>query len=518
MASLIRELAVSGARKSDGSALASGKVFLYSPGTTTIVAGYTDDTLGTAHTTVGGGIALDAGGRIAIWINGVVDVVVTDSSGTTVATWLSYNRTRAEQVQVEHESYTGALTDPVTGSVTQDLGGKTDLDTLLTRAGESLGTDFEYKESSGATARPYIEVIRGMQVSVKDFGAVGNGIADDTTPIQQALNEAKRLRGVCFFDPGTYIASSVATLSGATGVIVRGALGSVLQSSSTTANVLALASCTDCVVENLTLTSSATSTGTSLAITGAAGITLRHVFASNGQIGCDLTGTNAEVSDCDFRASGGGAAGRGFRSAAVNVRVFGGTFIAGSGAAIEFTGAAAYTSVIGAFFGTNSPTSPTGILFHSSLTGSKFRIEGCPTLALQTAPIDVSGVTVWPAIRQSGNGVIPAELSFATGTTQAPIIKLGNEIRLTASSGGAGTVTIDNPTVLPSGTDANELYFDFIFKNAAGGAVTWDVSGATAIDLAAAIPTTAAHTIAVRMRWDSTTSSLREMSRADTVT
>lgn len=298
MAALIRELALAGSRLTTGAANASGKVFLYSPGTTTVVAGYTDNTLGTAHTTVGGGIALDAGGRVTIYVNDVVDVVVTNSSGTTVNTWLNYNATRAEQVEVENDGYTGAITES-SGAVSQGLGGKTDLDTVLTSAFTSIGPDFNYLESTGATQRPYIEVIRGMQVSVKDFGAVGNAVADDTAAIQAALNEAKRLHGVCFIDPGTYLAASVLTLASATGVVIRGAVGSTIQSTSTTANVLALSSCTGCVVENVALTSSATSTGTSLAITGANGISLRNVSASNGQIGCDLGGANIQLHECD---------------------------------------------------------------------------------------------------------------------------------------------------------------------------------------------------------------------------
>src|SRR3990172_7187836 len=116
MAALIRELAVSGSRKADGTANASGRVFLYSPGTTTAAVGYTSDTLAEAHTTVSGGIALDAAGRVSIWINDPVDVVIQDSSGSTLRTLLGYNKVRAEQVEVEHASFTGALTAPVPGA------------------------------------------------------------------------------------------------------------------------------------------------------------------------------------------------------------------------------------------------------------------------------------------------------------------------------------------------------------------------------------------------------------------
>lgn len=65
-------------------------------------------------------------------------------------------------------------------------------------------------------------------VNVKDFGAVGNGVADDTTPIQNAINAAL-LRGsnvagsaygaTVFFPPGTYKLTSPLVAAG-TGSII----------------------------------------------------------------------------------------------------------------------------------------------------------------------------------------------------------------------------------------------------------------------------------------------------------
>jgi len=57
-------------------------------------------------------------------------------------------------------------------------------------------------------------------VSVKDFGASGDGVADDTVAIQNAINAAK-IGNVVYFPPGTYKISSVLTLYA--GVTLRGA-------------------------------------------------------------------------------------------------------------------------------------------------------------------------------------------------------------------------------------------------------------------------------------------------------
>ena len=518
MARLIESLAVSGSRKSDGTVNASGFVFLYEPGTTSRVFGYTSDDLSEAWTTTDGGIPLDSAGKADIWINDPVDVVVQDSDGATVSTFLGFNKVRAEQVEVENDGYTGALTDSA-GAVTQALGGKTFLDTLLTRAFTSMGPDFQVKESSGATPVNIVDFLREVWISVTQFDADPTGITDSTEAIQSAINRVKaRGGGVVYLPPGTYKTSSVLTLASGTGVKILGAGPGVstIASSSTSANGLTLSSCTSCTVENLTVYSTSTTSGTSITISSGNTILVNNVAAGNAVIGIDVTGSFITLRDC-LLSSISGASGRGIRSAAAGAFISGGQTIAGSGAAIEFTGAAARTTVVGVDFGSVIPSSPTGILFNSSLTGSKFDIIGCPSLGAQTTPIDVTGVTVWPAIRQWGNGIAGSATSTATGAAVAPVLMVGQEITLTAT-GGAGTVTVNAPSVLPSGTDANGLYYDFVFKNSAGGAVTWTTNAIFVLVGAVAIPSTDAHTICVRFRWDPATSELRECYRGDTVT
>jgi hypothetical protein len=48
-------------------------------------------------------------------------------------------------------------------------------------------------------------------VSVKDFGAVGNGIADDTAAIQAAVNAAELVSGCVYFPAGTYLVGTFTT-------------------------------------------------------------------------------------------------------------------------------------------------------------------------------------------------------------------------------------------------------------------------------------------------------------------
>jgi len=56
----------------------------------------------------------------------------------------------------------------------------------------------------GAVARTINSKLLDQYYTVTDFGAVGNGIADDTVAIQAALTAACAIGGTCFFPAGTY--------------------------------------------------------------------------------------------------------------------------------------------------------------------------------------------------------------------------------------------------------------------------------------------------------------------------
>ena len=74
---------------------------------------------------------------------------------------------------------------------------------------------------AGAVARTVESKLRDT-VSVKDFGAVGNGVADDTVAIQAAI-DATPVYGTTFFPAGTYIITATLNLKSNTGVDGQGA-------------------------------------------------------------------------------------------------------------------------------------------------------------------------------------------------------------------------------------------------------------------------------------------------------
>lgn len=514
MSNLITSLAVAGCRKSDGTPNASGYVFLYAPGTTTIVPGYKDDALTEQWTTVGGGIPLDAAGRANIWVGGKVDVLITDASGATVNSLLGFNGTTASSVEVENAGYTGAIVDPVTEAVSQGAGGLTDLDTVLSRLAASVGgTDGQYKESKGATPRLIADVLRETHVSVKDFGALGNGKNDDTSACQQAITEAVKLGGgVVYFPPGIYKTSSALLVPSTTGVRLLGAGRSCAQIQCTNGaqDGVQFSGATECSLGGLTITHTGTSTGSALKLTGVTDFyAYESILCDNVQFAFGLTTSG----DCSLVRVDSSTV-TGSTSAAVVSGVNGAwldkaLLAAGSGYCVDITGA---TSNV--FISKCGANATNGIRFNTSgVDEQEIVIVDSPDFGQRTTtPLTLTALGTAPYIVQRGNSIPTTATSSAVGATQTPVVVLSDGIKLTAASGGAGTVTVAAPAIVPANVDDGRVY-TFTFVNASGGAVTWSLN---AIYKFNAIPTTDGHTIGVMCRWDG--AAFREIGRADTVT
>jgi hypothetical protein len=155
------------------------KVYAFVAGTSTPKDTYTDYTGGTpnAHP-----IVLDARGEAAIYWNGTYDVVLKDAAGSVI--W------GPERVR----------------SIDEDL--RTD---LALSSGSSLVGFLQ--TGTGAVARTAQAKMRD-EVSVKDFGATGDGSTDDTAAIQATFNAAiaSQFKRIVFPD-GVYKVSSAITVA-----------------------------------------------------------------------------------------------------------------------------------------------------------------------------------------------------------------------------------------------------------------------------------------------------------------
>ena len=173
----------------NGNPLSGGLLYTYLAGTTTPATTYTSSNGVTANANP---IVLDAAGRVPyqVWLTSTVSYkfILKTSLGVTV--WTE---------------------DDVPG-------GMTAADLLFLQSG------------TGAVARTVQSKLRDV-VSVKDFGAVGNGVTDDTAAIQAAVNAAAAV----YVPAGTYVVNIV-TLNANTELYGDGAASIIKQSASFVGN------------------------------------------------------------------------------------------------------------------------------------------------------------------------------------------------------------------------------------------------------------------------------------------
>lgn len=239
----------------NGNPLAGGKIFTYLAGTTTNATTYTSSNGSIAHSNP---IILDGAGRVPsgeIWLTDGINYkfVVQDAANNLIGTYDNLTGINSNFVaftnQQEIQTATAGQTvfnlttmqyQPGTNSLSVFVDGvnqygpgaqyayvETDQDTVTFVSGLHVGASVKFTTSqlntSGAVDAsqvsydpPFVGSVAtnvedklAQTVSVKDFGAVGDGVADDTAAIQAALDESK---GV-YFPQGTYKITSALNMS-----------------------------------------------------------------------------------------------------------------------------------------------------------------------------------------------------------------------------------------------------------------------------------------------------------------
>jgi hypothetical protein len=233
-----------------GNVLTGGKIYTYAGGTTTSQATYTTSAGNVPHPNP---IILDAAGRVPggeIWLTDglVYKFILRDANDVLIATYDGITGINSNFVaftnQQEIQTATAGQTvfnlttmsyAPGTNSLSVFVDGvnqygpgaqyaylETDSDTVTFVNGLHVGAEVKFTtsqlNSSGLQANAfqvsYTPPFTGsvgtnvgdklaQYVSVKDFGAVGDGVADDTAAIQSAVNNFVG-EGCLFFPEGTY--------------------------------------------------------------------------------------------------------------------------------------------------------------------------------------------------------------------------------------------------------------------------------------------------------------------------
>lgn len=178
----------------------NGTATLYQIGTTTPATYYTDHDGRTAVTS--GTISLDENGGGVAYVNQWVDVVVQDSGGTTVRTFTAGEA--AANVEYRGASFTG--TDRVSGAIA--AGNPVDVQTVLDLVKTSFGaTNFNVlvNATSKTLQSAIASSVQFFNVQDPTYGAVGDGVTDDSSAIDAAITAAEAVSGIVYFPQGTYL-------------------------------------------------------------------------------------------------------------------------------------------------------------------------------------------------------------------------------------------------------------------------------------------------------------------------
>ena len=219
---------------STGAVLTGGKLYTYAAGTTTPAATYTSSNGLTAWTNP---VVLDAAGRVPgsgeIWLtDGIIyKFVLKDSNDVLIATYdnitginsNSVSYTNSQEIVTATAGQTvfnlGISYQPATNSLSVFVDGvnqygpgaqysyvETDSNTVTFNSGLHVGAEVKFtttqQQGAGAvdasqvtydppftgSVATNVEVKLSEYVSVKDFGAVGDGVTDDTAAIQAAID------------------------------------------------------------------------------------------------------------------------------------------------------------------------------------------------------------------------------------------------------------------------------------------------------------------------------------------
>lgn len=212
-----------------GVPLNGGKLYAYAAGTTTPQTTYTSNTGLTANSNP---IVLDSAGRIPaeVWLTSNVNYkfVLNTSTDVTIGTYDNISGLDANVLSSLASTSSNALGDALVGFKQSNSGG------FL----------------SGATARTVNDKLQ-ESVSVKDFGATGDGSTDDTTAIQAAINAS--YGSTLYFPAGTYIVSAL-TVSNSLNLVGVGYTFTTLKLKNSANNIpLTISAATNVSMSDLTV-------------------------------------------------------------------------------------------------------------------------------------------------------------------------------------------------------------------------------------------------------------------------
>lgn len=293
---------LSGIRGAEG-----GYAQLFERGTTTRATWY-ETFEGDNADSSGDNIALDEYGSVEVYVSDLVDVVVLDRSGAEVRRFTDgYG---SGSVEVRSQSFTGTDYDdastgagsnyPTTVQAVLDLWktktGAKDWDVLLG------STTYELVDILGALV--------GLVFNVKSptYGALGDGVADDTVAINAALTDAAVNGGIVFFPAGAYRITSALTVGAEVSLVGVGPSSSGLVTDHASAGSLVVSGAGAYgfqVMRGISVGASQSNSGVRVAVSGNAKVLCENCYFGGGNTTGNvltITGASTEVTmlDCEL--------------------------------------------------------------------------------------------------------------------------------------------------------------------------------------------------------------------------
>lgn len=348
-----------------------------------------------------------------------------------------------------------------------------------TAAGKGAALVGFLQSGAGAVARTVQDKMR-ESVSVRDFGAVGDGVADDTAAIQAAITalQGNAISQALLFPPGNYLITGTLTCTGFLSLVAQGKFAAHIVKSGA-GDLLTIGSG---AIDGLVIDHQGAS-GSSI-VNAADNLHIKdcgfNPGSSNASPVIVLKHANCVVQDCTFTTSNAS-------QWCVDVVADTGNFcINGS-----ITGGTMYGGGNGVRFRTGTGGRPEGW----DVTGAKIIVTGAASVEVQSClSVDLTGCTIDQAsgygvrLAPAGGGIDALSvddnyISTATASTT------GFGVAAVAGSGGIRSLSITNNHIELCGTgcvlDAQMIGVGYI-GNTSGSIATrhLDYAGATAVTIA----------------------------------